>query len=411
MVRSERDGRVFVCYVPGLDLRRLSPEWTPYICGLLDEFSPVRLRGLPDTELVPTLVTGVWPHEHGIWQVRLRGEEERSDGFWPRLAASLPDGLGTTLQGVAHFATKRVDLATIPPRRRQQFELLRFKYERRVGGWTEPAPGIDSVFSVVGADRGRYRLVRQFRRFAELERALPDPDLQLDFLELYALDIMQHWNLDRLDRVERGFRRVDAFVRRIHARAGELGVRFVLLSDHGQEAVRGTIDLRDRLRTLNLDEDEYAYYLQVPSVRFWFRTGRARQAVRRLLEGLDHVTVLHHREMAAHGVDLPTPEHGELYAYADPGWIFFPHDFYQPLANLVLGLSDGIQRPRIADPVHRGSHGYLTGHPSEIGLFLADDTALTPRTECGELVDVAPTLLELLGSSVPDRMSGRSLYG
>lgn len=411
-MRMSRSKRLLVAYVPSLDLRRITYRQTPYIHRLLAEHPTVRLRGLPDTELLATILTGAWPHEHGGWQLRLRSDaaDGGSPRRWERLAAALPDALATTVQGIAHLLTGEVDLATMPPARRRQFELLRFKYERRASEWEEPSSARPSLFARLGSEMSRYYFTKRFDGLEEWVERLPSEGRRLELLEMYALDLFLHWNLDRPEAAEARHREVDDFVRALHARAEARGVGFALLSDHGQEPVRGTIDLLARLQELDVPAEEYVHYLQVPSARFWFRTERARRAIRELLEATPGVRALDYREMAAHGVRFETPEHGELYGYAEPGLVFFPHDFHQPLASLFLGLSDRLQRPRIRNPVHRGCHGYLTGFPSEEGFLTVADPRMVACAERGELVDVAPSLLALLGEPVPEAMSGRPLF-
>src|SRR5690606_21551347 len=86
----------------------------------------------------------------------------------------------------------------------------------------------------------------------------------------------------------------------------------------------------------------------------------------------------------------------------------FPHDFYHPVANAFLGLRDPQQRPRIRNPVHRGSHGHLPGHPSERGYMVVFDESAQATVSAMQLADVAPTLLALAGQAAPPYMSGRS---
>lgn len=395
---------LFVCYVPGLDRRRLDPGTSPYVCRLLEERPSSRIRTLPDTELLPTMLTGTWPHEHGVWQVRLRDEVPPG----PPLVDRLPDLLTTTAQGVYHLLTGRMDLATLPPARRRAFDLRRFKYERRDVSWVEPSARRPSLFSLPGAGRSRYDFTVDFDALETLPDELVDPHVRLGFFELYAFDLAAHWNLDRPALMADLRRRVDDAVRALHAACERAGVQFILLCDHGQEPVTGTLDLRSALRELGLPEGEVTHYLQVPSARFWFRTDRAREAVRERLEDLPGLTLYGWRDLASLGLRFEDPAFGELYAFAPAGTVFFPHDFYQPVANLFLGLRDEKQRPRVRNPVHRGCHGYLPHHPSEEGYLVhagAEPRALRPEME---LVDVAPTLLELLGAPVPEHVSGCS---
>ncbi len=132
--------------------------------------------------------------------------------------------------------------------------------------------------------------------------------------------------------------------------------------------------------------------------------------MRECLARLPHTRLLSWRDLSAYGIEFEDDAFGELYVCADPGWIFFPHDFYQPLANLFLGLTDHHQRPRLFQPRHRGNHGYLPEHPSERGFVLYADTGWRPARAEMALVDFAPTVLALLGEPVPAHMHGSAAF-
>jgi hypothetical protein len=101
---------------------------------------------------------------------------------------------------------------------------------------------------------------------------------------------------------------------------------------------------------------------------------------------------------------------GELYAIADNGVAFFPHDFYQPLANLYLGLTSAEQRPRRRDPRHRANHGQLPDHPSERGIVIVASGDWSPRRESARLIDFAPTILRMLGREPPAHLRGEPMF-
>ena len=102
--------------------------------------------------------------------------------------------------------------------------------------------------------------------------------------------------------------------------------------------------------------------------------------------------------------------YGEAFLIPDPGWIFFPHDFYQPLANLILGLTHRHFHRRIRNPRLRGDHGYLPHHPSEQGFVVAATEAVAPARLHAELVDLAPTMLALIGATAPPHMAGETIF-
>lgn len=398
---------VSVAYVPGLDARRIDPEVTPFLHAARQRYPSAVIETIPITELVPSMLTGVGPERHGYWQMRLDPDPARRR---PRLLDRIPDRLTTFVQCLVHLAHPAFDLAAIPPRRRRRYELTRFKYTRRqqsadvIGN----IGGFESIIGVLGSERARYLFSKRLDELDSMARQLAEAREALVFAEIYGLDLLQHWSLDQPERLRDGYARIDRFVADLHERTTAAGRQLVLLVDHGQELVRGTIDLGARLRRLGIPETEYTYFLDVPMARFWFHSDRARTAITRMLEETPNGRTFGWQELARYGVAFSDASYGELYFAADPGFILFPHDFYHPVANVFLGLRDPQQAPRIRNPHHRGSHGHLPGHESERGWLVVFDAAAQVEVPVMALVDVAPTLLRMVGAEPPDYMEGRA---
>ncbi|KPK51624.1 MAG: hypothetical protein AMJ59_27805 [Gammaproteobacteria bacterium SG8_31] len=397
---------LLVCYLPGLDQRRLSPELTPNICAARDTFQTVELETIPSTELVPSMIAGVLPHQHKVWQVSLRSEFRTPvpSSFLDRV----PD-LATTVQCAHHFFDRAYDLAAVPYRRRRRFDLHRFKYTRR-----EADPhsirifnGYQTIFGVLG-ERAEYVFTKNFHDLDDLATRLPQSDCLLS--EMYALDLTQHWHLDNAAVMENALRQTDRFVGKLIDGCKQTGKRLVLLSDHGQELVTGTVPLMRAVGEAGISRREFTLFVELASARLWFHTDRARNAILPRLKALAHTSVFDWREMHQFGVCFEDDSFGEFYAIADAGKVFFPHDFYQPIGNAVLGLMDRHQRQRVMNPVHRGNHGYLPHFPSERGWITAMDDGLVPANAGGHIIDIAPTLLGMIGVQAPDYMTGTRLF-
>lgn len=408
MTHPEAQARpLFVAYVPGLDRRRLSAQNSPFVHGLFGQFPSVRLRTQPTTELFPTLITGVNPDEHGIWQVSLR--ETGRDRWIDRWLDASPDWLTTTVQLVGHAWNPAYDLPAIPRRRRRRLEQHRFKYTRRTRSddIVRIIGGVPSLFGLLGA-RSRYRIFTDFRRVADLIDEPRETRYLLDMVEFYAFDLLSHWNLDRTGVMDRHLRIVDRLLAAWAERSHRAGIRMVLLVDHGQEQVRRTIDLREVLRGSGTSREECLEYVEVGVARYWFRHARAREAVERELRKVPGIHVKRPEELRAYDLHFPDGRFGELYAIAEPGTIFFPHDFYHPLANLYMGITKPSLHRRIVHPVHRGAHGQLPDHPAEEGYVVVLDASYEVTQERVPLVDVAPTLLALLRHPPAPTMRGSS---
>ncbi|HET9886408.1 MAG TPA: hypothetical protein VFR10_02755 [bacterium] len=397
---------IFVLYVPGLDRRRVSAADTPFLDQLLKSYPSVGLRTHPTTELFPTLIAGVDPHEHEIWQVRLN-EQAKSDGWRDRL----PDWLTTTAQCFRHVWDSSYDLPAIPWRRRRRLVLHRLKYTRR---GKDPAVlatlgGYRTIFGVLG-EKSRYRISTKFGAIPRLISEIPDRRFDFDLLEFYAFDLLSHWNLDRPQVMAKHLRLVDDFARAVSERCERAGVRMILLVDHGQEAVRHTIDLRALLRASGVAASDVLDYVEVGVARFWFANDTARNAVRKALAKDPRIHLQTPADLREYGLEFPDGRFGELYAIADSGSIFFPHDFYHPLANLYMGLTKPRLWRRILWPVHRGSHGHRPDHPAEEGYVVLLDPHSEADRPWARLVDFAPTVLSLLAQHPPDSMKGTPFF-
>ena len=401
---------LFVCYISGLDLRRVNAKTTPFLAAQLDQCPWRRFVNLPSNELFPTLFTGVDPTVHGVWGVKLRPQEKATAGT--SLVDCLPDGLTTTFQGILHFLTGRYDLAAIPPRRRRCFDITRTKYKRRNNRHEAlfDIRGIPSVFSVIGEGNCRYIFSSALDPTRYVLRRLHPGQHVIDLLELYSLDRYQQFNLDRLDAVLSFYGRIDEFLSGLHEKCQAANTPLLIISDHGHEPIRESIDLVSRISDLGIPENAYHYFVEVSHVRFWFHTEEARKAITRLLSEIENGTVVHFREMHRFGVPLKDASYGEVFCYLDPGSIFFPHDFHHGIANLWLGLTDPMQRSRFRDPRHKGNHGHLPHFDTENAFVALFDERFEVRVENASILDVAPSILSVLGYDRPSSMTGHALF-
>ena len=161
------------------------------------------------------------------------------------------------------------------------------------------------------------------------------------------------------------------------------------------ERVQHSIDLKKALKGSQVPENSYEIFIEPSKATIWFHDPASRERLEASLRDLEGGEVLSREDLARYGLHFEDGRYGDLYFYARPGFSIFPSDFYQPLANLVLGLLDWQQRPRINDPCHKGEHGYLPEHECEAGLLLiANKEEVIP--ERVRLVDIAPKIMDLV---------------
>jgi len=405
MVQIER--KILVCYIPGLDKRRISAATMPRTAQLIEKYSAVEIDTIPDTELLPTLLSGVYPHQNHIWQVSI--DARRAATTIQRVVDLVPKLISTTAQCIRQNFDSDFDLAAIPPSRRREFTQHRLKYSRRVAtpDVMKEFNGFRTILGELDED-AKYRFTYKFDALESLARSIFASALKFEFLEMYALDLFQHWHLDDDCAMREALGKTDRFVATLHEGCAQNGRMLVLLSDHGQELVLDTIPLVQLLSKSTVPCTEFSYYCELACARIWFHTRRAREAIIPQLNQLPNCRLLHFSEMHQYNICFDDSRHGDYYLMADASYIFFPHDFYQPLANVYLGLFGHNQRSRILNPVHRGNHGYLPHYPSEKGLLVIVDDQIRPNREKMSLIDFAPTMMACLGVPIPIHMTGQS---
>jgi hypothetical protein len=322
----------------------------------------------------------------------------------------LPDVVTTTAQGVRQMFDPDFDLAGIPPRRRRQFTQHRLSEIQRASRpeILDEFNGYRTLLSLL--DTGtRYSLTLRFGTLPKFTRDIPSDDIGFDFLQMHAFDLYQHWHLDNDAGMREALMRTDRFVAELGERCAESGHTLMLLSDHGQDPVERTIPLVQTLNKSGVPRDEYSYYCELGTARLWYHTDRARDTINPLIERLPDCSLMHFRDMHTYNVCFEDDAFGEYYVIAEPGTIFFPHDFYQPVANFYLAASGREQRIRMFNPVHRGNHGYLPHHPSEKGFLVVADDSVAPNRDTMSVIDFAPTMLNYFGADVPSYMKGENV--
>ncbi|MGH7718837.1 MAG: alkaline phosphatase family protein [Gemmatimonadaceae bacterium] len=402
---------VHVCYVPAVDLRRLEPATTPYLSRLFASCPWSSIRTLPNVDHVPTMLTGVYPHQHGLWGLRIRDEDTRT----PRdtILDLLPDTLNTAVQGMMHLADPRYDLATIPSHRRRRFESRRFKREKVTGdrAMLEPIGGFDTIFTAVGRSRGSFSFHSNLRGLASLLTWCGSGRVALEVVEIHSLDVLQHWELDRPERIAGYYKALDEYVGALHEKCRRNGVTLVLLSDHGMEPVTEWIDVMDGIRRLGVNPTEYSYFVENTKTTVWFHSDRARSAITDWLAGHPRGVLLGFRDLGRFDLDFTDGSYGDVFLVPEPGCTFFPNDFYHPVANVLLALSTWQQWSRLRSARHRGDHGYLPEAECERGFILLAEEGPPATTNEATLIDVAPSILQLLGVPAPATMRGKSVFG
>jgi hypothetical protein len=209
-------------------------------------------------------------------------------------------------------------------------------------------------------------------------------------------------------RIAEYLRGVDAFVAALHAKSLSRGLGFVVLSDHGMEPIERVVDLRKLLDGLDLPADAYDVFIENTKATLWFHDEAAGARIIDRLRSSELGTLVTREEMRRYDLLFDDDSYGGAWFYAQLGSTFFPNDFHQPLASLVRTVFDRQQRRRFRVPWHQADHGYLPDNDCEIGFMVLADDGYEASGEPVALIDLAPTLLDLLGLPKLDSMQGQA---
>ena len=404
---------IFVCYIPGLDLRHVTPDNMPNVFGFLGSFPSAKLKSYPCSELLPAILTGTYPCDHGKYQVSLK--KDFSHGADKQLIDYFPDVLTTASQCFFSLFNRQIELPGIPPRRRRMLDLgTRFKFysRSRSNNILMDINGLETIFSIVGLGKGQssYKFTMEFKKLDKMISSICQREYLFELLEIHSLDILQLWYADQHDKVSACYRHMDDFLVKLKKQCEDTDTTLVILSDRAVESITDSINIRKLLEDLPITESDYSYFIEPPMARFWFWNDRARQLVTGALRNTPKGSLISYKDMKEHNLELNDDRYGEIFFVADSGTIIFPHDFYNPIGNLFLGLSDWKQRPRLKSPIQRAVHGYLPYNKGETGIIIVCNDNYQANVEEASIIDVAPSLLELVNARIPDQMRGTEIF-
>ena len=399
--------KLMILYFSGFDYQKINSRITPHLYSLSEKYPIVKINTIPDVDLKTTMWTGRYPHEHGMWQVRIK------DGYdfdAKKFQDYFPDICSTTLQCLVHAVTGKFNLVSVPNWRRRRFDIFKTKYTWNDNYGLFSYNGVDSIFNIIG--KNNYSFVYE-NRYNEMINALskePVKDKKLGVFDAHGTDVFTHWNIDDEEKMNEAYMKVDGLIKYILEECENKGATLMLLSDHAQAKVEDTIDIAGKIEELGIKKNEITYFIEATKARFWFHTDSARQKMLDYLSSNEKGALFHFEELYRYGIEFNDDSYGEYYFITNPGVIFYPNDYYHPIGNIFLALKNQEQRARLKSPIYRGYHGHLPHNQCEKGFVMLVDSDYKPIKEEIDIIDIAPTVLNLLGYRKPDSLTGKHAF-
>lgn len=200
-----------------------------------------------------------------------------------------------------------------------------------------------------------------------------------------------------MKRIDKRIEKIVAFFRKKYR-----NVAFLIVGDHGMVQVTKYINALNKIKSLERKYNlrmgfDYKFFLDSTLIRIWFKNSRIESIFRELFEKdyelIKFGKVLTEKDIAAYHLPKNIRYYGDLIWLANPGFVVYPDFFHS--------------KERV-----RGMHGYDPSIDDQKGfaiLYSKDDFYGSKVYGERELIDICPTLCDLLEIRYPKSNKGKSL--
>ena len=222
-----------------------------------------------------------------------------------------------------------------------------------------------------------------------------DPDTDFIYLHFSELDWVGHSYGPHSEEQKKTFIRIDEAIRQVYVRVNQSfsEVRGVIFGDHGQVEIRAYLDIESMLQETGLKvEKDYIYFLDSTQARFWFFNDRAKTTIEELLGSIPSGKILTKDDYARLRFRFKHNKFGDLIFVVNDGVGIFPNYFQNKVP-------------------YKGLHGYMPEVEGNWAKLIITGCASDKHIDYPvEMVDLFPTLLELLGYESPIVIEPRSVF-
>jgi predicted AlkP superfamily pyrophosphatase or phosphodiesterase len=268
--------------------------------------------------------------------------------------------------------------------------------------------GVESVFDVLQASGCSYRYIMYPEVNCEDDRVLGlgtdalRKQFDCIFLQFSDADFEGHRHGPDSEMRRRTAGEIDRKLRVLakESEAGGREIAWLIAGDHGMMEVSARFDVASEVhRTAGRmgwkHGRDYLLFLDSTIARLWGLTDGSKSRLHELINGPDFAAfgaIVDEDHARARRMPWSDRTYGDVLWQAQPGVLIAPDYFHRPSERVV------------------GMHGYDSSHPSMRGFAVARAPGLQHRRyETARLVDVCPTLCELLGVDPPGSSEGASL--
>ena len=216
----------------------------------------------------------------------------------------------------------------------------------------------------------------------------------LTSLQLSSLDVIGHSHGPLSQEVQKTIRQIDEVVKNIFeaSRASSDNIHLVIFSDHGMSSVKHLLNVWKILDDLPIKlGKDYLVFLDSTMARFWFFTSDSQRSIEEAFAKVAGGRILDKSQMQQFHIEQLGEEHGQMIFALNDGTVLYP-DYFR----------------RYKPP--KGMHGYYDAKDNAILLVCSSKNKKFANKFRGiknaRMIDIMPTVLNLLELSVPNTCKG-----
>jgi len=407
----------------------LTRKRTPFLHRLAEEGVSGRIETIfAFSGILPTIFSGSYPEVHGIWTTFCYCPVS-SSFRWIRpllpvisLFENIPDartaltfgisaltGIVNYLEGHTAAFTHGFQAHAIPFHLASCFDFSMKKVASEKGSLSPVTTLFDILrdtgtsFSYVDLPLVYTESTRQLRWWVKYsdykacegaKSLLRKHKSKFFFLHLCGLDAVAHqygpWSKRSIEEVKQ----LDYLIEDLATEFGKHyeSVKIVIFGDHGMVDVDSTLDIRAQIEESGLEEKkDYLIFLDSTMARFWFKSKEARIRAIEVLGDIKRGRILTEDDFTRFRINFPHTKYGEVIFLLDSGVVISPNYFQG--SDVVKGMHG-------YDPINSGLDTVLIVHGSRVA---------GRHMEKAKLVDVFPTLLDILRLPASGKYEGKSV--
>lgn len=385
----------------------LSEKYTPFLCSICKQgfYAPLRpILGFSDA-IRATVFTGTYPNVNNYWIMYRYGPESSPFKIFKTLKFIDYIPIGLLKRGIkfvlsatlCKFLAEIYDYHELTVRN-IPFNIIHFFDFTLKKSMLFPRVMNDlpTLFDMLRENNVKFAYLDSTKLGRKIQHNLRmlDPDVQVIIVYLHYLDYAAHRHGLNSSHFWVQVKSVDETIKSIVNSAKQRfgnKVDVIIFSDHGMVETTEFLNFERFMRHKKFGE-EFLFFLDSTMVRLWYMNPDVKDEVRRLFNNTEYGAFLSEEEKKKLKINFKHKYYGDDIYLLKPKFSIFP--------NFISWLK----------PI--AMHAYHPKYAHQLGIAIFNGRKLesvNQKIASIELVDIMPTVLDILGLEIPTTCIGNSL--